>query len=148
MSAQKGGQVDGVLEQLLSLERSALDRWIRLDPEGYLKLFLPDVTYFDPSTERRVDSLDAMRARLAPMKDVALPFSDPRYDFIDPKVQLHGDIAVLTFNLVNYGKLPDQPESVLARWNATEIYSRIDGSWRIVHSHWSFVQPQVQPPGA
>jgi hypothetical protein len=35
-----------------------------------------------------------------------LPFTDPRYDRIDPKVQRHGEVALLTFDLVSYGKLP------------------------------------------
>jgi ketosteroid isomerase-like protein len=35
----------------------------------------------------------------------------------------------------------------LARWNATEVYSRIDGRWRIVHSHWSYVKPDLKQPG-
>jgi ketosteroid isomerase-like protein len=81
---------------------------------------------------------------MAPMKSMKPPFTDPRYDMIDPKVQGRGEIAVLTFNLVNYGRLPDAPESVLARWNATEVYHRVGEGWQIVHSHWSFVQPQDQ----
>jgi ketosteroid isomerase-like protein len=141
-----GGQGRGgsLLEELVALERSALDRWIRLDPQGYLDRFGPEVTYFDPTTDRRVDGLEAMRARLAPMKSMKPPFTDPRYEMIEPKVQRHGDMALLTFNLINYGKLAGQPESVLARWNATEAYARIDGKWRIVHSHWSFTKPDVK----
>jgi hypothetical protein len=50
-------------------------------------------------------------------------------------------VALLTFNLVNYGKLPDAPERVLARWNSTEVYSRLGGTWKIIHSHWSYIQP-------
>src|SRR5438445_10078285 len=65
-----------------------------------------------------------MQVRLAPMKTMKPPFTDPRCDMIDPKVQRHGDVALLTFNLVNYGKLPDAPERVLARWNSTEVYTR------------------------
>jgi hypothetical protein len=80
-----------LLDELVALERSALDRWIRLDPQGYLDLQAPEVTYFDPFTERRVDGLDAMQLRLAPMKKMKHPFTDPRYDMIDPKVQRHGD---------------------------------------------------------
>jgi hypothetical protein len=30
--------VDRLLDELVALERSALDRWIRLDPQGYLDL--------------------------------------------------------------------------------------------------------------
>ena len=89
-----------------------------MDPQGYLDLQAPEVTYFDPFTERRVDGLDAMQVRLAPMKKMKPPFMDARYDMIDPKVQRHGDVALLTFNLVNYGKLPDAPERVLASWNS------------------------------
>ena len=136
--------MDRLLEELLPLERSALDRWIQLDPQGYLDLFAPEVTYFDPFAEQRVDGLDAMQVRLAPMKTMKPPFTDPRYEMIDPKVQRHGDVALLTFNLANYGKLSDGLERVLSRWNSTEVYSRIVGTWKIIHSHWSFIQPEVK----
>ena len=57
--------MDRLLEELIALECSALDRWIRLDPQGYLDIFASEVTYFDPFTETRVDGLDAMQVRLA-----------------------------------------------------------------------------------
>ena len=71
--------MDRLLEDLVALERSALDRWIKLDPQGYLDLQAPEVTYFDPFTERRVDGLDATQVRLAPMKKMKPPFRDPRW---------------------------------------------------------------------
>jgi ketosteroid isomerase-like protein len=144
----RGGPVDGLLEELVALERSALDRWIELDPQGYLGLYAPEVTYFDPFTESRVDGLNAMQVRLAPMKDIKPPFTNPRYEMINPRVQRNGDVALLTFNLVNYGRPPDTRERVLARWNANEAYSRIGGTWRIIHSHWSFVQAQPNLSGS
>ena len=140
--------MDRVFEELVALERSALDRWITLDPEGYLDLLAPEVTYFDPFTEKRVDGREAMQVRLAPMKEMTLPFTDPRYDMIDPKIQSHEDVAILTFNLVNYARLPNGPERVLARWNATGVYSRIGGRWKIIHSHWSYTQPEPKQPGS
>ena len=136
-----------VLDELVALERSALDRWIKFDPQGYLDLQAAEVTYFDPFTESRVDGLEAVQVRVAPMKNMKPPFTDPRYEMINPKVQRHGDVALLTFNLVNYGKLADGPERVLSRWNSTEVYSRIGGAWKIIHSHWSFIQPEVKQPG-
>ena len=143
-----GGPVDRLLlEQLVALERAALDRWIRLDPQGYLDLQAPEVTYFDPFSPRRIDGLDAIQARVAPMKDMKPTFTDPRYDMIDPKVQRHGDVAVLTFNLVNHGKPPGGAERVLARWNSTEVYRLIGGKWKIIHSHWSFTEPELKQPG-
>jgi len=142
-----GGAVDRSLEELVALERAALDRWIRLDPQGYLDLQAAEVTYFDPFTERRVDGLDAMRVRTEPMRSMKPPFTDPRYEMINPKVQRHGDIALLTFNLVNYGTL-NGSERVVARWNSTEVYSRIGDKWKIIHSHWSFTQPEIKPPAS
>jgi len=77
MPAQDGGGlVDRLFDELVALERSALDRWIRLDPQGYLDLQAPEATYFDRFTERRVDGLDAMQLRLAPMKKMKPPFTD------------------------------------------------------------------------
>ena len=136
-------------ETIISLERSALDRWIRADPDGYLSLYARDATYFDPFREKRVDGLDELNALAAAMRGMTLPFTEPRYDMIDPVVRAEGNIAVLTFNLVNFGKpVGSAEETVLARWNATEVYRQIDGAWRIIHTHWSFTQPQLAaPPG-
>ena len=85
--------------------------------------------------------------RLAPIKNLKPPFTDPRYEMISPKVLRYGDVAVLTFNLVNYRKLSTGEESVVARWNSTEVYSSSDGKWRIIHSHWSYIKPQLKTSG-
>jgi ketosteroid isomerase-like protein len=147
--AREGVASVDVTEHIISLERSALDRWIQADPDGYLSLYATNATYFDPFREKRVDGLDELKARMAAMRGVTLPFKDPRYEMINPVVQVEGRIAVLTFNLVNYGKPSGSAdETVLARWNATEVYREIDGAWRIIHTHWSFTQPQLAGPPA
>jgi hypothetical protein len=52
--------------------------------------------------------------------------------------------AVLTFHLVSYRRQADGTEHVIAHWNATEVYARVNAGWRIVHSHWSFVKPELK----
>lgn len=146
VTAQKESSVEGVAKDIIALERAALDRYIALDPQGYLSLYAPEVTYFDPMTERRVDGLKAMQEWLAPMKNAKVPFTARRYEMIGPKVQHYGDVALLTFNLVNYGKPPNKAEQPLSRWNSSEVYRRVDGKWVIVHSHWSFIKPDVKSP--
>ena len=133
--------------EVIATERAALDRYQALDPEGYLNLYAPDATYFDPMTERRVDGLKAIQEWLAPVKKAKIPFTDRRYELIGPKVQHYGDVAVLTYNLINYGKPPKKPEQPLTRWNVTEVYRRVDAKWVIVHSHFSFIKPDVKRPG-
>jgi ketosteroid isomerase-like protein len=63
---------------------------------------------------------------------------------VDPKVQQHGDIAVLTFNLISHGARFGQGPKGDVRWNSTEVYQRISGQWKIIHSHWSYTQPQLK----
>ena len=134
-------------EHIISLERSALDRWIRADPDGYLNLYAKDATYFDPFREKRVDGLDELNARMAAMRSMRLPFTESRYEMISPRVHVEGNSAVLSFNLVNYGKPSGSAEeTVLARWNATQVYRQLNGAWRIIHTHWSFTQPLTAVP--
>jgi hypothetical protein len=67
-----------------------------------------------------------------------------RYDMVSPMLQPHGDAALLTFNLVSYRRLADGTEYAIAHWNSTEVYARLDAGWRIIHSHWSFVKPELK----
>jgi ketosteroid isomerase-like protein len=142
---QKGLPVTDLHQEIIALERSALDRWITFDPQGYLDLSAPEVTYFDPMRDKRVDGLEALRALLEPIKQFKGTITEPRYEMTDPKVQQYGDVALLTYNLTNYGKLSGAPESVLARWNSSEMYARVGGTWKLVHSHWSYTKPDVKP---
>jgi len=128
---------------VIALERGALDRWGQGDPGGYLELYAPEVTYFDPVQPARVDGLDAMTALYAPL---AGQIRVDRYDMIAPTVQRHGEVALLTFNLVSYQKAHDGTEAAVARWNATAVYRLLGDTWRIIHAHWSFIQPELKAP--
>ncbi len=127
------------------MERAALDRWGNGDPSGYLDIYAPEMTYFDPSLEQRMDGLDTMREYYAPIEG---KIRIERYKMINPIVQVHGETALLTFNLVDYEKQPDGSEKVSSRWNSTEVYSRIDGKWKIIHSHWSMTRPELKEAGS
>jgi ketosteroid isomerase-like protein len=130
-------------EGIIAMERGALDRWGKGDPQGYVEIMAPSVTYFDPFQAARVDGLPAIQALLAPITG---KIRVDRYDMLRPNVQHHGDAAILTFNLISYVKQPDGTERAVARWNSTETYARVDGKWRIVHSHWSFTTPDLKQP--
>jgi ketosteroid isomerase-like protein len=143
---QEQSTPEAIQAEVIALERSALDRWITADPDGYLSLFASGVTYFDPTTEQRIDGKAAVEARVAPLRNAKLPFKEVRYEMLNPTVQRHGDVALLTYNVINYAKMSDQAERVISRWNSTEVYARVAGAWKIVHSHWSFVKPDIKQP--
>ncbi|NIM51750.1 MAG: DUF4440 domain-containing protein [Gemmatimonadales bacterium] len=120
-------------ETIIAQERAALERWYDGDPAGYIAYHADDATYFDPATQARLDGIGALREYLAPLEGKV---KVPSYEMENPRVQLHGDVGVLTFNLNTYsseGKLT-------FRWNSTEVYRRIDNQWRVAHSHWSMVE--------
>jgi ketosteroid isomerase-like protein len=130
-------------ETIIALERGALDRWGNGDPRGYLDLYAPDITYFDPAREARVDGLEAITALLAP---IAGKIKTDRYEMTRAKVQHSGDVAVLSYNLVTYSKRPDG-KPVTVRWNVTSVYQRLGGSWRTIHNHFSYTKPELKDAG-
>ena len=143
MSVSCGSAAQEAVPDVETMERAALDRWGKGDPQGYLEIMAPDVTYFDPVQDKRVDGIEAMKKMLAPITG---KIKVSRFDMIDPKVQRHGDSALLTFNLVSYVTQPDGKERAIARWNSSELYGRVNGQWRIVHSHWSYLKPELKQP--
>ena len=126
-------------DTMVAMERTALDRWGKGDPQGYLDIYGPDVTYFDPMQSKRVDGLEAMRALLVPLTG---KIKIDRYEMLEPKVQQHGDVSILTFNLVSHGRTP-AGEAMVVRWNATAVYARRSGKWQLIHHHWSFTKPSA-----
>jgi ketosteroid isomerase-like protein len=137
--AERGVLLMEIATEIIALERDALDRWGRGDPEGLLEIYADDITYFDPVAPARVDGLDAMKAWYAP---IAGKVRVARYDMIGALVRRYGEIAVLSYQLINYGS----DDIVLTRWNTTSVYQRTDIGWRIVHSHFSYTQPQLKQP--
>jgi ketosteroid isomerase-like protein len=126
---------------IIAMEQSALQRWGKGDPNGYFEIMAPETTYFDPTLGKRIDGLGALHALIDPFKG---KIHVERAEMIDPKVQQQGDVAVLTFNLISHGaRLGDGPKGDV-RWNSTEVYQRISGRWRIIHSHWSYTQPELK----
>lgn len=119
-----------VREEIIRLERSALERWGRGDPDGYLEISAPDVVYFDPFVERSLVGLDALRRYYDGLRGKV---RIARFEILAPHVQVAGDVAVLTFRFDSWGGNEDA-----FRWNATEVYRRDAQGWRIIHTHWAF----------
>ena len=126
---------------VIAIERASLERWVKGDPDGFLSNYAAEVTYYDPSQERRIDGLPAMTAYLTPLRG---KIRIDRFEMVNTKVQRHGDIAVLTYNVVNYQRQPDGTERPTTRWNSTEVFHRAGGRWRTIHSHFSFTKPELK----
>ena len=124
--------MDAIASEIIAMEKAALTRWGKGDPSGFLEISAPNVVYFDPYQELRIDGLKALTEYYEAL--VGKVHFD-RFELLNPSVQVAGDAAVLTFNYVSYAD--DQP----SRWNCTEVYRRTPDGWRIIQTHWSLTRP-------
>jgi ketosteroid isomerase-like protein len=116
--------------KILTRLQAVAERFYNKDPIAYTELLAEDVTYFAPVTRGRVEGIEAVRALFAPFQG---KLSVPRFEILNPKLQLHGDIGIFTYNLNEY----DTDGAVTTRWNSTEVYRRFGDKWQAVHAHWS-----------
>jgi ketosteroid isomerase-like protein len=124
-------------DQIVMLERGALDRWGKGDPGGFLDLYADDITYFDPLTPTRIEGHKAMVDYYRPWTG---KIHIARYEMLNPQVVIEGNIALLTYNLVNYIQDVGGVESTGTCWNSTTVYQRRNATWKTIHSHWSFTR--------
>jgi hypothetical protein len=139
-SSPSASQADKDTQAILAIERGAFERWAKGDLNGFLDASDPEVAYFDPFLEARLDGLPALRALYDKMQGKV---HVDRWEMVDPRVVVCDDMGVLTFHFVSHSKGRTE------RWNTTEVYRRKNGQWKIVHTHWSLNKPQlVNPPAA
>jgi ketosteroid isomerase-like protein len=124
----------GADEAILAKERHALDRWSKGDPSGYAEAAADDMTYFDDiGAQARVDGIAAVRGYLATLEG---QIHAHRYEIVDPRVQVYGDVGILTLRY--------HPSSLdgeaLSPWKTTVVYRQIAEEWRMVHANWSTVK--------
>ena len=121
-------------EIIIAKEKAILDRWITGDTFGFIEAAAEEITYFDPGLEKRCTGKKEFHDWIATFNGT---FSFPNYEFIDPQVQMHGDVGVLTFNFIGF-----MQDGSKEYFNTTEVYKLIDGDWKLISSHWSQTKPK------
>jgi ketosteroid isomerase-like protein len=128
VGAAWAGSAAETAKEIIAMERTAMDGFQKGDPGPALAMMDPGITFFHTVTDRKLDGLAAVKALFEPYRGRPL---FERYEMVEPKVQVSGDIAVLTYQLVQ------QNGEVMARWNGTQVYQRRADGWRVIHTHWS-----------
>lgn len=135
-SKQNTSTQENAEQTILAKERQALDLWSKGDPLGFSINFADDVTYFDDiGALTRLDGLEEVQNYLASLDGIIPPHS---YELVNPKVQVYGDIAILTlrYHATSIEGEPGPP------WKATSVYHLTDGEWLVVHANWSLVKDE------
>jgi ketosteroid isomerase-like protein len=106
------------------------------DLDGMLKNKSRDVTVFDTSTPYRTDY-----ATDNALIKSGMPSSKVLTEHMaNPKVQVYGDTAILTYNFIGMSKGSDGKVSVDHN-RATRVYVKQNGAWMMVHAHFSRATP-------
>jgi len=127
-------------DTILSLENQAMERWRNGDSWGFVELSAEDITYVDPGLGTPITGLEEYKAY---RKKIEGKVHYQGSEFIDPKIVTIGDAAVLSYNYRSSEFSPDGKVLNQTPWNATEVYFRRDGQWKIVHTHWSFIMHKL-----
>ncbi len=127
-----------VAAQVMALARAQWDAEIAGKPvSDQIASLADDYTEFSPGTPIRIDG-KAMNARF--YNAVSMDGSKPLVsDMVNPKVQVYGDTAILTYNFVGMLQTKDgkvEPNNAVS----TRVYSLINGKWMLVHGHFSAVK--------
>jgi ketosteroid isomerase-like protein len=128
---------DGVLGELMALESTAMKRWRKGATHGFINISGAEVTYFDTGTPQRINGRETLKAEYAQREGKI--FYDVM-DFIDPRALVCGDLAVLFYRFLSTWLNRDGSISHRTPWNCTEVFMRMEGQWKIIHTHWSFIR--------
>ena len=133
----KAAQLSAAASEILALEKAAMNRWRQGDPEGFLTLSVPQVTYFDPILPERLTGIASLTEFYNGMRGTG--GGAAAVEYVDPRVDVVGDAALLTYRYLWAGLDADGTVTARSAWNCTEVYHRREGQWRIVHTHWSII---------
>ena len=122
------------------------------DLAAYRATTAPEVTFYEwYISTQRIDGLDfhlreiTANTRTAQAEQQAGRRHEIEHEVLAPKVQLYGDIAIVTFTLLmRYGGDDGVRHT---EHNETRVFHRRDGNWLLVHCHKSPMWPAPHAPG-
>ena len=125
-----------VADQVIAVTKAQWAAEMKNDVATAMKNVADDYTEFNPDYPTRLDG-KAMNVRLSEA------FNSGSGDTVaaemaNPKVQVYGDVAILTYNYIGAAKNKDgEIESIKAK--STRVYVKQGGQWMLVHANFASV---------
>lgn len=122
-----------VARAVIARERAAVEAWQRKDKSYFADYVTDDSTYFGPmspylETDPKVNLLPKFEQHAERYRVVD-------WQMYNPRVQVYGDAAVLTYNAQSTLDVGGRPLQYTSK--VTQVYARQGSSWRVVHGHES-----------
>jgi len=120
-----------VEKAIIAREKASFDAWQKKDKAFFTDFLADDATYFGPrspylETEPKVNFLPKFEMYVEQFKILD-------FQMYNPRVQVYGDMAVLTYNeavTASFGG-----KTVEYTGKVTSVYVKQGSTWRVVHGH-------------
>lgn len=124
---------EAISAQVIAREKASFDAWQRKDKAFFESFMAEDATFFSP--EGPYLETDPKVNFLPKFEKYAEMFKINDFQMYNPRVQVYGDTAILTYNSAVSISMGGQPINYTAK--VTSVYVKQGNSWRVVHSHES-----------
>lgn len=126
-------RADDIARAVIAREKASITAWQRKDKAFFADLLADDMTYF--SAQHPYLEVDPKENFLPKFEQYTEMFKINDHQMYNPRVQVYGDTAVLTYNGGVSGSFNGQPLNYTAK--TTVVYVRQGDRWRVVHAHES-----------
>lgn len=125
---------ESVAKEVIALAKAQWAAGIAQDMDKVVSYLADDYTEFNGDYPTRIDGKElnaSLRRAYAEGGDRQLVA-----DMANAKVQVYGDVAILTYNYIGSALSPDgRVEANLAK--STRVYAKVDGNWTLVHANFA-----------
>ncbi|HEX8772260.1 MAG TPA: nuclear transport factor 2 family protein [Pyrinomonadaceae bacterium] len=122
-----------IASQIIAREKASVEAWQRKDKAFYADFLSDDATYFSPMSPYL--DVEPKTNFLPKFEQYAEIFKFNDVQMYNPRVQVYGDTAILTYNSSVSGTMGGQPINYTGKM--TTVYVKQGNIWRVVHGHES-----------
>jgi ketosteroid isomerase-like protein len=132
-SAEPAEQQQAIASAIIAREKASVDAWQRKDKAFFADYLTDDATYFSPMSPYL--EVEPKTNFLPKFEQIVEVFKFNDVQMYNPRVQVYGDVAVLTYNSSVSGTMGGQPINYTSK--ITSVYVKQGNTWRVVHAHES-----------
>jgi ketosteroid isomerase-like protein len=125
--------IAGVEEEVIAITYEQWAADMEKDSAKALSILADDYTEFNFQAPTRIDGKKMAKkmAEAANQADGEIVMAE----MLNPKVQVYGDTAILTYNYFGMNKQDGEVAPFLAK--STRVYVKMGGDWKLVHANFA-----------
>lgn len=133
LAASETSRHEEIAKAVIAREKASVGAWQRKDKTFWSDFMTDDATYF--SAMNPYLETNPKENFLPKFEQMTEMFKILDTQMFNPRVQVYGDTAILTYNSAAMVNMGGQPLNYTGKM--TSVYVRQGATWRLVHAHES-----------